>query len=223
MPRDHGRSPHHAETEETRRAILHAARDLFTKLGYRAVTTRMVAEASGVKQPLLYYHFADKEALYLEVQREHTAASQAALERIAARQNASVPERLRDVVHYLRQTHQQNMGLLFHEMRHEMSPQMQNALRNLFQTRIVEPITAIFEDGIRSGFLRSPAAGGISARMGTYLLLSSSSNLSTMASREDETSQSSVFGKEREAIDAIVHTLMYGMVDHTTVEPEHVP
>lgn len=37
MPRDHGRSLHHAETEETRHAILHAARDLFTKLGYRAV------------------------------------------------------------------------------------------------------------------------------------------------------------------------------------------
>ena len=82
MARGHGRAIQRADTEETRRAILRAAHNLFMELGYRAVTTRMVADASGVKQPLLYYHFADKEALYLEVQREQSMAYKAALERI---------------------------------------------------------------------------------------------------------------------------------------------
>src|SRR5450631_1571478 len=97
-----------ADTEETRRAILRAAHTLFMERGYRGVTTRMVAEACGVKQPLLYYHFADKETLYLAVHQEQTASSRAALERIAARHHESIPERLCAVIRYLRLSSPQN-------------------------------------------------------------------------------------------------------------------
>jgi len=213
MVRGRGRAIQRADTEETRRAILRAAHDLFMELGFRAVTTRMVADASGVKQPLLYYHFADKEALYLEVQREQSMAYKAALERIAARSNASVPERLQHVVLYLQRSHQQNMGMLMHELKHELSPAARVAMRELFLTCIVAPIMSIFEDGLRTGFLRSPAHGGVPPRVATYLLLSAISGLAERPDTQDEAGiDTPIFQKEGpDPAQVLVHVLLYGM------------
>ena len=213
MARGHGRAIQRADTEETRRAILRAAHNLFMELGYRAVTTRMVADASGVKQPLLYYHFADKEALYLEVQREQSMAYKAALERIAARHNENVPERLLHVVMYLRGSHHQNMGMLMHDLKHDLSPAACVAMRELFRTCIVAPIMSIFEHGLHTGFLRSPAAGGIPPRVATYLLLSAVSGLSEKSDVPDEAGiDTSMFQKEgSDPAQMLVHVLLYGM------------
>lgn len=208
-----GRVVQRADTEETRRAILRAAHDLFMELGYRAVTTRMVADASGVKQPLLYYHFADKEALYLEVQREQSMAYKVALERIAARSNESIPERLQSVVLYLRRSRQQNMGMLMHELKYELSPGARVAMRELFLTCIVTPIMSIFEDGLHTGFLRSPTTGGVPARVATYLLLSAVSGLSEKPDAPDEVEvETSLFQKEGfNPAQMLVQVLLYGM------------
>jgi AcrR family transcriptional regulator len=221
MARAHGRAVQRADSEETRRAILRAAHDLFMELGYRAVTTRMVAEASGVKQPLLYYHFVDKEALYLEVQREQSMAYRAALERIAARRNESVPERLRHVVQYLRGSQHQNMGMLFHELKHEMSPAARVAMRELFRTCIVAPIMSIFEDGLQSGFLRSPAQGGVPPRVATYLLLSAISGLSERPDVQDEagTENPVLWKNEADPAEAMVHVFIYGMATEQPLAP----
>lgn len=220
MPRDRTDARPRADTEETRRAILQAAHNLFMELGYRAVTTRMVAEASGVKQPLLYYHFADKETLYLEVHREQTAIARAALERIAARKGESIPERLYHVVHYLRQANRQNMGIFFHELRHEMSPQMRATLRELFLTSFVAPITSIFEDGIRTGFLRAPDRGGIEPRLATYMLLSTVSSLSasTEMAAELQVNHGTCLYKQ-DPVRAIIHVLLYGMATQPFTMP----
>ena len=213
MPADHSRAAPRADTEETRRAILRAAQALFMKSGYRAVTTRMVAEACGVKQPLIYYHFSDKETLYLEVHREQAAASRAALERIAVRQGESVPVRLSHMVRYLRQSYQQNMSLFFHELRYEIHPAMRAAMGDLFRLSIVAPIMAVFEDGIHTGFLRSPAEGGVAPRLATYLLLSTLSNLSVSAETEGELEREggTSSDKDTDLADAVVQALIYGM------------
>ena len=210
MPRGRGRSTQRSENEETRHAILSAAQDLFMERGYRAVTTRMVADASGVRQPLLYYHFEDKEALYLEVQRERALACRGALERIAARKNDAVPERLYHVLHYLRRSHQQNMGMLFHDLRHEMRPATRKAMRELFLACIVAPITSIFEDGIRSGFLRVPEEGGVTPRLATYLLLNAASSLPD-DTPGDAPVESIWWEEGSDPVVGIVNALVYGM------------
>ncbi len=200
-----------ADHEETRSAILRAARQLFMEQGFRAVTTRMVAEASGVKQPLIYYHFVDKEALYLEVQRDYAATCRAALERIAARQSESVLERLRHVVAYLRQAQQMNFGLHIHEMQHEVQPATRAELSEIFRASILAPIMGIFEEGIRDGFLASPTVSGVSPRMATYLLLSAVSNFPTQGE-----GQGTHHDLIHEAPDAVVNVLIYGMVTRPT-------
>ncbi|MFF1680313.1 TetR/AcrR family transcriptional regulator [Streptomyces sp. NPDC058256] len=44
----------------TREEILQAASQLFGEQGYGKTTTRQIAEAVGIKQSTMYYHFADK-------------------------------------------------------------------------------------------------------------------------------------------------------------------
>ncbi len=51
---------------EPRRLLLDAASDLFARQDYRSTTTREIAEAAGVIEPLLFRHFGSKAALFRE-------------------------------------------------------------------------------------------------------------------------------------------------------------
>jgi AcrR family transcriptional regulator len=53
--------------EERRAAILGAAIHLFAEKGFRGATTRELAAALGVTEPVLYQHFATKRDLYCAI------------------------------------------------------------------------------------------------------------------------------------------------------------
>jgi AcrR family transcriptional regulator len=53
--------------EDRKTAIVKAALPLFARQGYAETTTKDLAQAAGVSEPLLYRHFPSKEALYLEI------------------------------------------------------------------------------------------------------------------------------------------------------------
>lgn len=53
--------------EETRRALLAAAGELFTSAGYDRTSVRAIAERAGVNQALLFRYFGNKEALFAQV------------------------------------------------------------------------------------------------------------------------------------------------------------
>jgi AcrR family transcriptional regulator len=55
---------------ERRSRILDAALPLFARRGYRGVSTSELASAVGVTVPVLYRHFASKQALFLAVLKE---------------------------------------------------------------------------------------------------------------------------------------------------------
>jgi TetR/AcrR family transcriptional regulator len=55
---------------ETRGRLLQAALDLFTQRGYSATTVREICAAAGVTKPVLYYHFKNKEGMYLALLEE---------------------------------------------------------------------------------------------------------------------------------------------------------
>lgn len=55
------------EREEVRGKILDAARDLFARDGYDAVTMRKIAEAIEYSPTAIYLHFKDKDALVREL------------------------------------------------------------------------------------------------------------------------------------------------------------
>ncbi len=55
------------ERQETRQRILDAARELFVREGYEAVSMRRIAERIEYSAPAIYHHFRDKEALITEL------------------------------------------------------------------------------------------------------------------------------------------------------------
>lgn len=54
-----------ARGDATREALLSAAIAVFSRDGFDAASTRAIAEAAGVQQALIGYHFRGKEGLYL--------------------------------------------------------------------------------------------------------------------------------------------------------------
>ena len=56
--------------DNTRQTILKVSVDLFAQHGYANVSVRDIARAVGIKPASLYYHFANKQALYLSAIEE---------------------------------------------------------------------------------------------------------------------------------------------------------
>ena len=63
-----------AEADQTRRAIVTAARAAFAEQGYAAASTTAIVAAAGVTRGALYHHFADKtelfRAVFVEIEHE---------------------------------------------------------------------------------------------------------------------------------------------------------
>ena len=53
--------------QETREQILRAASRVFARLGFHATSLEAIAEEAGFSRGAVYYNFADKEALFLEL------------------------------------------------------------------------------------------------------------------------------------------------------------
>lgn len=160
----------HPDAGETRRTILQVAERLFATYGYRAVTTRQIADACGITQPALYRHFSDKQDLYVAIITASSTQLHAVLERIVQRQ-ASVHERLRLIALHMLNATQQDLTMMFHDIRYELTPDARARIERSFADGVVQVLASIFEDGIRGGVLRSPEQGGVPASMAAYLFL----------------------------------------------------
>jgi AcrR family transcriptional regulator len=63
-----------ARSERSRRQILDAALMLFSTQGFRATSTREIAQAAGISTGALYHQFPDKEQIFNELLEEYWAA-----------------------------------------------------------------------------------------------------------------------------------------------------
>src|SRR5579885_3753576 len=131
-----GATPSRAdESAETRQAILRAARELFMANGYRAVSTRQIADACGLTQPALYRHFSDKQELYAAVLEDELETMRLGLERIASR-GTGIGERLRQVICFM-PTSRQDLAQMFHDIGHELDEETRLRLRGAFERSMV--------------------------------------------------------------------------------------
>src|SRR3954468_22632730 len=69
--------------KDRKQAIVKAALPLFARKGFAETTTRELAKAAGVSEPLLYKHFPSKEALYTEIQNSCCQATDTVVQRLA--------------------------------------------------------------------------------------------------------------------------------------------
>ncbi len=203
MPRGQRRSVLHEE--ETRNTILRTAQQLFMEHGYRAVSTRQIADGCGLTQPALYHHFADKQDLYVAVMKESLSETQAALERIL-RRNESVQERLKRIARYLLSNTERDHTMMIHDIQQELSVTARAVLNEAFQAGIIAPIRSLLEEGIRQGVLLNVQKSGIDVTTATYLFMSM---LSQFLQHSDSI-QRDVPERER-AEDVVVQILFHGM------------
>lgn len=150
--------------------IVKTAKELFMALGYRAVSTRQIAEACGLTQPALYHHFADKQTLYVDVMRYVCEGARNALDRIIRRET-TIDECLFHATTYLMANHPEDLGRMFHDIRHELAPEAQATVYTLWRNAYLAPIVSIFEHGRRSGQLRETGQFGIDPEMSARLLM----------------------------------------------------
>src|SRR5262249_7797786 len=69
-PADNPKASGRMRKAERKRQLLLHAKQLFVSHGYQDTTTKDIAEAAGVTEPVLYRHFENKKALFLEVLQE---------------------------------------------------------------------------------------------------------------------------------------------------------
>lgn len=118
-----------------RQRVLDAAEDLFMQRGYNAIALRDIADALGIKQASLYYHFpGGKEELYVAVAERvfanHYAGVQDALK------GETLEEQLHAVAHWF--SGQRQMSLL--GMIHADLPALQPAHTGVVQTAALRGI-----------------------------------------------------------------------------------
>ncbi|MBT3223757.1 MAG: TetR/AcrR family transcriptional regulator, partial [Proteobacteria bacterium] len=81
--------------QDVRTRIMDEATRLFGEKGYGETSIRDVARASDVANPTIYYHFKNKEGLYLETVRHHVEAAHE-LFTVVVNRDAPVLDRIRD-------------------------------------------------------------------------------------------------------------------------------
>src|SRR5579872_6701002 len=70
------------EGQSVKDAIRSAAVQLFSEYGYHAAPLRDIARMAGIQAASIYYHYANKEALLVEIMETHMRQLNANLERI---------------------------------------------------------------------------------------------------------------------------------------------
>ncbi|ORX20294.1 TetR family transcriptional regulator [Mycobacterium xenopi] len=95
VPRTGSRGPGRppaAKAAETRRRILHAAREVFSERGYEAATFQAIAVRADLTRPAINHYFANKRVLYLEVLEQTSDLLAASIRR--AERETTLPRRL---------------------------------------------------------------------------------------------------------------------------------
>lgn len=82
---------------DVRSRILDVATELFATKGYENTTTRDIADAAGLSNSAMYYHYDNKDELLYEVLNHEITRSMVVIQRIV-RSKRSPEERLRDLM-----------------------------------------------------------------------------------------------------------------------------
>lgn len=133
------------ELERTRQTILDVASDLFMSKGFKNTATREIAVKAGITQPNLYYHFKNKQELYMAVIQRLTDSVQTKLKPIVD-SAAPVEVKLDKLVNVLIDQHPTNLFLMLNDMLDTMADEYQVQLYEIFKTTYVDNIAAIFTE-----------------------------------------------------------------------------
>lgn len=154
------------EEIDTRQVILQAAEELFMRYGFASVSMRRlveeIAKRRRITKPAIYYHFADKEALYVAVLLDVTARSGQQL-RVAAAKAGDLRLRLVALARVLAQLDPEALTRMQLDIAQHVGSAARAELYHAFQRDIRGPILAVFDEATTGGVLRADRSSALAA------------------------------------------------------------
>jgi TetR/AcrR family transcriptional regulator len=127
--------------------IVDAAGHLFMQRGYKAVSITDIIKAAEITKPTLYYYFADKEELFVQMGLRVMAEMGDRLRAAAATPGDSAA-RLRALAAVLMADADTDMRMMRHEMFEHLGPSQRSRLARAFFLHLFSPVVRVMEDGI---------------------------------------------------------------------------
>ncbi|HFQ94984.1 MAG TPA: TetR/AcrR family transcriptional regulator [Anaerolineae bacterium] len=146
--------------QATRDHILEEATRLFVAEGYVGLSMRQLAERVGVSKAGLYYHFKDKESLFLAILTENLLEIEKIIQqaRAAGSSTQDTIERIFRGI-FARAPEQQAIIRLASQEAGRLRPEARQAFRQLYHEKFLLQIRDILQEGIDAGELRAMDAG----------------------------------------------------------------
>ncbi|WP_059106007.1 TetR/AcrR family transcriptional regulator [Shouchella shacheensis] len=145
----------------TRNRILKTAQQLFMQKGYRAVTTREIAAKCNITQPALYYHYPDKQSLYMAMMESFVETIQSKIEAISEN---SISKQLEAMLEVLAQEHPTSIMMMIHDILVEFKEENRLHIYSLWKQTYLEPFINLFEQMKEDGSLRDSLSPEEAAR-----------------------------------------------------------
>jgi AcrR family transcriptional regulator len=156
-----------SEPVDIHERILEEATVLFVSRGYHGISMREIADAAGVSKAGLYYHFRDKEALFLAILTANLERIESAIHR-ARRAGDTTRDQIGAMVGAIfEQAPNQRaiIRLASQEMAH-LSQEAQAEFSHLYREKFIGQVEDTLRTGVAAGNLRSMDAG-----IATWVLL----------------------------------------------------
>lgn len=133
----------------THQSILETAQVLFLKNGYRNTSTRDIAKAANITQPALYYHFSNKELLFIEVNKQIGGQLKSEIEQIE-KETDSLESKLIKCTNILLTIYHRDIFSFIHQSAAEMEPENKQKLFYILNDYYLKPLQAIIESSQNS-------------------------------------------------------------------------
>lgn len=156
-----------AESSDMLARILAEATGLFVARGYRGISMREIAEAVGISKAGLYYHFEDKEELFLAILNANLDTVAAIVQdarRRDADTRAQVTQMLRAILAL--PPHQRALIRLANQEMVHLSAAARASFEATYHAKFLGQIEELLRTGIARGELRP-----VNVQLATWLLL----------------------------------------------------
>lgn len=146
-------NPQETQHSATAIKIMRTAERLFMQRGFRAVSVNDIVHAAEVTKPTLYYHFADKEELFVQMTLHMLATMHADID-AALQGKRTIAERLVALAEVLLRGTDGDMQMMRREIQEHLDEARQQQLNAAFRRHLVEPLRAVMQEGLDRGELR---------------------------------------------------------------------
>ena len=113
---------------------------------------RQISDALGVTKAAIYYHFKDKEELFLAILTIHLDEMETALDRITA-ESATCREKIHDFVEYVlvQPPEQRAIIRLASQEMGQLSAPVRKAFERIYREKFIGKVEAILKSGMERG------------------------------------------------------------------------